>query len=485
MDQFLYPYLIGIVGTKQYRKPEWVTQMEEMQEALRGKNKNFQQTSTCVRMFAFSSDSLDEKTTYSSEESPSLQDSSTIVSELSSTKNLTNIEDPFRSESYEFYLPKIYINDTDSSNHLEQSKSIENIFQSNKTELDENKKPSDERNPSKNHGNNLNLRNINKNTFKTKITDYEINREEHFPKTIVHTSKTRRISLIGLGTRNTNYPEFFVSRNRDNINKKLNLNQRRKMKLSSLRMKRVKIKEPSRLSKLLIQTYLTNERKDITDHLKRWFITKNSKSNVLKKSVSQESKNNKQTILDFGELAPTLYELNMCSTRVRTCSEHKNLFDLENTSSSYYLSPIEENSEASSNTSKKKCIPCSQNVNVKNKRLLNDLALNRHDSMRKYHTYPKSRIPIPRKFHGNYQVLKSLHDPKMYPLEPREIELEGFQQLHTADSQEELQEFLLLESQCSGDLSLAENKSNSENEYGCNSEEERATMSGIFASTNI
>jgi len=27
----------GILGTKEYRKPEWVTQMEEMQEALRGK----------------------------------------------------------------------------------------------------------------------------------------------------------------------------------------------------------------------------------------------------------------------------------------------------------------------------------------------------------------------------------------------------------------------------------------------------------------
>lgn len=35
-----------------------------------------------------------------------------------------------------------------------------------------------------------------------------------------------------------------------------------------------------------------------------------------------------------------------------------------------------------------------------------------------------------------------------YPLEPREIDPDMFFQLHTADSQDELQEFLLLESQC-------------------------------------
>jgi hypothetical protein len=29
--------ILEIIGTKDYREPEWVTQMEEMQEALRGK----------------------------------------------------------------------------------------------------------------------------------------------------------------------------------------------------------------------------------------------------------------------------------------------------------------------------------------------------------------------------------------------------------------------------------------------------------------
>lgn len=36
----------------------------------------------------------------------------------------------------------------------------------------------------------------------------------------------------------------------------------------------------------------------------------------------------------------------------------------------------------------------------------------------------------------------------MYPEEPRELDPDSFHQLHTADSSEELQEFLLLESQC-------------------------------------
>ena len=40
------------------------------------------------------------------------------------------------------------------------------------------------------------------------------------------------------------------------------------------------------------------------------------------------------------------------------------------------------------------------------------------------------------------------HGDLGYPLEPRELDPEAFDQLHTADSSEELQEFLLLESQC-------------------------------------
>lgn len=53
-------------------------------------------------------------------------------------------------------------------------------------------------------------------------------------------------------------------------------------------------------------------------------------------------------------------------------------------------------------------------------------------------TFPRSRVDAPA-------------EPRplaRYATEPRELDPEGFHQLHTADSSEELQEFLLLESQC-------------------------------------
>jgi len=109
-----------------------------------------------------------------------------------------------------------------------------------------------------------------------------------------------------------------------------------------------------------------------------------------------------------------------------------------------------------------------------------------YDYKRKYHTYPKSRIPISKysreRYYENY-----IMDPRMFPLEPREIDLESFQQLHIADSQEELQEFLLLESQCSGNLGLAGNVFASEVSCdGYRTEDERGTMSGrILLKTNI
>lgn len=48
-------------------------------------------------------------------------------------------------------------------------------------------------------------------------------------------------------------------------------------------------------------------------------------------------------------------------------------------------------------------------------------------------------------------MYRNYYDHTMYPLEPRELDPCGYQQLHTADSQEELQEFLLLESECMTD----------------------------------
>jgi hypothetical protein len=109
-----------------------------------------------------------------------------------------------------------------------------------------------------------------------------------------------------------------------------------------------------------------------------------------------------------------------------------------------------------------------------------------YDYKRKYHTYPKSRIPIS-KYSRERHYENYIMDPRMFPLEPREIDLESFQQLHIADSQEELQEFLLLESQCSGNLGLAGNVFASEISCdGYRMEDERGTMSGrILLKTNI
>lgn len=72
-----------------------------------------------------------------------------------------------------------------------------------------------------------------------------------------------------------------------------------------------------------------------------------------------------------------------------------------------------------------------------------------------------------------------MNNIKTHPLEPREIEIEKFQQLHMIGSQEELQEFLLLESQCSVDLG----KINLDSDYRKDSGDKPEIMSGIFLFT--
>lgn len=62
---------------------------------------------------------------------------------------------------------------------------------------------------------------------------------------------------------------------------------------------------------------------------------------------------------------------------------------------------------------------------------------------RLYHTLPR--------LHNDH----GLHTNTLFPLEPRELDPTNYFQLHTADSEEELQEFLLLESQCCEDRGIA------------------------------
>lgn len=122
---------------------------------------------------------------------------------------------------------------------------------------------------------------------------------------------------------------------------------------------------------------------------------------------------------------------------------------------SYFLSSIEENSEPSTVESNKSDI-LDQNAtyNINKQKLsascqymtsTSDPEFNgyfRHRSQ----TFPCSKVPL--SWNKHCRELDVTHSNTFYPLEPREIDIEIFQQLHTADSQEELQEFLLLETQC-------------------------------------
>ncbi|GLH07319.1 LOW QUALITY PROTEIN: Titin [Gryllus bimaculatus] len=65
----------------------------------------------------------------------------------------------------------------------------------------------------------------------------------------------------------------------------------------------------------------------------------------------------------------------------------------------------------------------------------------------KYLTFPRPKIPVlsPVRNNACYNIPE---DTTQYSLQPRELDPASFHQLHMADSQEELQEFLLLESQC-------------------------------------
>lgn len=108
----------------------------------------------------------------------------------------------------------------------------------------------------------------------------------------------------------------------------------------------------------------------------------------------------------------------------------------------FYLSPIQEHSEPSSSdgggsdhrhrAAVRRWMSCRELTGSwEGRGDENEVAVAR------YRTYPRSRAD------------RRKHATTGYPLEqPRELDPEMFFQLHTADSQDELQEFLLLESQC-------------------------------------
>lgn len=122
----------------------------------------------------------------------------------------------------------------------------------------------------------------------------------------------------------------------------------------------------------------------------------------------------------------------------------------------YILSPIEEKSEPSTGSSSLKDSNGSDQKKSGYDRLkkysssCNAICYNTtnlKDVTSKFKTFPRIKSE-----NTSTQIdYYSGYYDNMYSLEPREIDPSSFYQLHTADSQEELQEFLLLESECMDD----------------------------------
>ncbi|XP_043261540.1 uncharacterized protein LOC122402645 [Colletes gigas] len=403
---------------------------------------------------SFSTDSLDDRAIR--------DESSTIVSECSSTRTLMNIDDEgkrcFDEEETtpkSFFLSRRY-SDTMEMNATEYS-----------WELNA-KGETFERNIEKE------TRSVTATEIGGKTTSGKVSRAVRKKKS--ETSEEKCVAKKNAETKTVS-----VKMKRDSVRSATSKSSTQKTKLSAsrsvveksarspspVREKRAKISEPhvnekqkyekqkcsklpwlirSEKSRRLASSKLTRESRKEESYAGT--IIKNKESEKMMEFLGDQT--GMKIVLDFDEFPPPR-------------SEKKSHF-LNVTEPGFHLSPIEENSEV--------CIGSGQ-CKVPDKATETTLE---YDHARKYHTYPKSRIPVAR--WSKERRFGKLMDPKMYPLEPREIDLEAFQQLHTADSQEELQEFLLLESQCSGNLGLAGNMSTSE--VSCSehhSEDERGTMS--------
>lgn len=117
----------------------------------------------------------------------------------------------------------------------------------------------------------------------------------------------------------------------------------------------------------------------------------------------------------------------------------------------HVLSPIQENSEnsepSSNSTDGVKNFPEERTALRLLSSSLNAMSSPRseeaQDPLMRSQTFPRSKTPNRRQMSFDQDF-----DPSLFPLEPRELDPSCFHQLHAADSQEELQEFLLLESEC-------------------------------------
>ena len=465
--------------------------MEEMQEALKGKSRQ-SQAIDCMLSEAecsFSTDSLDDRAI---RDESSQRDSSTMISEFSSTRTLMNIDDEGKRCSEEedsspkgFFLSRRFSDSVEIEGITEYSWEMstsnrETILDHEiKTEIKTEQKTRSERSSKVARKKKLESSEATKllsasvpakskrdgsgTSKSSNLQTVKLSRMDRTTPTRGTTVKARSPSPI-LATKVNESTSTDEKQRRvtckSNSPSPTRLDKSKLVKSSDKLVatkptKSVRSKEET----LVLDTTESNEAASETaENIGEVTIENESTMELLK------TERRKKIVLDFDEFPPPRTEKKSC-----VHSDHSNVPE-----TGVYLSPIEENSEASTGSGQNKFVASHYGGGKTMEATLE------YDHARKYHTYPKSRIPIARwskeRRYGNLMM-----DPKMYPLEPREIDLDAFQQLHTADSQEELQEFLLLESQCSGNLGLAGNMSASE--VSCSehhSEDERGTMSGIL-----
>lgn len=460
--------------------------MEEMQEALRGKvdsTRCSRASMLGVRGCNFSTDSLDDQALREEH-----RDSSTLISEFSSTKTLMNIDDDIK---------KTFDEITENSRSYFSSKTnvkksfddVDKVQAPVKTE-----KISIETTGAKKKVPNTlpNKKLIKKRSTQSKrdSSGNVVNKSSASPiKKSISPSPVRK-TPSPLPTSRSPSPRKLSSGKTD---VKI-VTRSEKFERSCCRSSKSRTPPPQSPSPTRAKRARTLESREMSQSpsptRKRQNVDVKKELNKLDLSERSRNKKKMKVVMEFDEFLPPSERSQSPSTSdsYGRSSERKHSPGyIQVPAPSFYLSPIEENSETSSTSSRSRReeIKCPQHVTLKEQPTVPEEkyeSISEEDdyyytSSTKYHTYPKSRIPVLRK--TNEKKLKMM-DPRMYPLEPREVDLEAFQQLHNANSQEELQEFLLLESQCSGTLGLGDISSHELYYHDDHSEDERGTMSGSF-----
>lgn len=426
---------LGIVGTKEYRKPSWVTHMEEMQEAIRGKKRVFDPKTSLLCTSNFSSDSLDTESLHNYEESSSQRDSSTIVSEVSSTKTLTNITDDHQQDILDFCAVRQVNVGRIKQLHFAGSTSFENVFER-----------------------------TNGQKFFAAASSGHYSYCEPDIKQISSPIPipAKRKSLKAPNSKSSDLSvEQTDPRDIEYFMQKANLP-------CPARPKRIKLDKKN--SDLLLEcltkpviykrsNFQNTNTIENFGNFQEFYI-----SNDQEFEIANDESLDIRTIAHFNVSLPTRLFLTSSKNVPSSQSSQEDFqsFDeldlLDN-----YGGKTPENFLKSSKCSH---VDCTFDVHTK------------------YHTYPKSRIPLPRRLLNQKKAFKNLIDSEMYPLEPREIELDCYQQLHNADSQEELQEFLLLESECRGNMGIGEKESKLQILPKHDGDDDRETMSGMRSCVN-